>query len=74
MATDNFAVKEGGLKGKAVMEDLFPVQGPYEAGHLLAPDGPGLGIEFDEAAAAAYSFEPCHGPRYPRNDGSLTNW
>ena len=74
VATDNFAVQEGGLIGRTVMEDLFPVQVPYEAGHLLAPDGPGLGIEFDEEAAAAYSFEPCHGPRYHRADGSLTNW
>ena len=74
VATDNFAVQEGGLIGKAVMEDLFPVQVPYEAGHLLAPAGPGLGIEFDEEAVAAYSFEPCHGPRYRRADGSLTNW
>ena len=41
--------------------------------YLLAPEGPGLGIEFDEEAAASYSFEPQHGPRDHRADGSLTN-
>ena len=43
VATDNFAVQEGGLVGRTVMEDLFPVQVPYESGHLLVSDRPGLG-------------------------------
>lgn len=74
VATDNFAVQEGGLVGRAVMEDLFPVQVPYEAGYLIAPDRPGLGVEFDEAAAAKYPFRWGHGPRLQRQDGSFTNW
>jgi galactonate dehydratase len=74
VATDNFAVQEGGLVGRTVMEDLFPVQVTYEAGYLLAPDSPGLGIEFNEEAAAEYSFKWEHGPRLKREDGSFTNW
>ena len=74
LATDNFAVQEGGMVGRTTMEDLFPVQVPYEAGHLLPPDRPGLGIEFDETAAEKYPFRWEHGPRYYREDGSLTNW
>ncbi len=74
VATDNFAVQEGGLVGRTVMEDLFPVQAPYESGYLLAPDRPGLGVEFDEAAAAKYPFRWGHGPRLKREDGSFTNW
>jgi galactonate dehydratase len=74
IATDNFAVQEGGLIGKTVMEDLFPVQVPYESGYLLAPDRPGLGIEFNEEAASEYEFKWGHAPRLRREDGSFTNW
>ncbi len=74
VATDNFAVQEGGLVGRTVMDDLFPVQVPYEAGYLLPPDRPGLGVEFDESAAEKYPFRWEHGPRLHREDGSLTNW
>ena len=74
VATDNFAVQEGGLVGRTVMEDLFPVQVPYESGYLLAPEAPGLGIEFNEEAATEYSFKWEHGPRLRREDGSFTNW
>ena len=74
VATDNFAVQEGGLVGRTVMEDLFPVQAPYESGYLLATDRPGLGVEFDEAATGKYPFRWGHGPRLKREDGSFTNW
>ena len=74
LATDNFAVQEGGLIGSKVMEDIFPVQVPYEAGYLLPPERPGLGVEFDEEAAAHYTFEMKKGPHLYREDGTLTNW
>jgi galactonate dehydratase len=74
IATDNFAVQEGGLLGRSVLEDIFPVQLPYQAGHILAPDKPGLGIEFNEEACAKYPFKWQHGPRLHRADGSFTNW
>ena len=74
LATDNFAVQEGGRIGAAFLEDLFPVQVPFAAGHLLPPERPGLGIEFDEAAAAKYGFEWQTGPQLRRPDGSFTNW
>ena len=74
IATDNFAVQEAGLVGNAVLDDLFPVQTPYENGYMLAPSSPGLGIEFNEEAAKAYPFKPMHGPRLRRSDGSFTNW
>ena len=74
LATDNFGVQEMWHGRTAFLADLFPVQVPYEAGHLLPPDLPGLGIEFDEEAAANYSYQPNSGPRLRRSDGSLTNW
>jgi len=74
LATDNFAVQEGGRIGSAFLEDLFPVQIPYEAGHVLPPKGPGLGIEFNEEAATNYEFKWQNGPQLRRSDGSFTNW
>ena len=74
IATDNFAVQEGGRIGNPFMEDIFPVQVPYEAGHLLVPDRPGLGVEFDETAAKGHAYQWGHAPRLRREDGSLTNW
>jgi galactonate dehydratase len=74
VATDNFAVQEAGLVGNEAMEDIFPVQIPYEAGYMLAPAAPGLGVTFDETAAQKHPFKPLHGPRLHRKDGSFTNW
>ena len=53
----------------------FPVQVPFEAGYLLPPRAPGLGIEFNEAAltnASTQDYAPPTG--YRRDDGSYTNW
>ena len=74
LACDNFAVQEGGLIGQSVMADLFPVQIPYQAGHLLPPERPGLGLEFNEEAASHYEFRWQTGPQLRREDGSFTNW
>ncbi|MGB1892953.1 MAG: galactonate dehydratase [Candidatus Latescibacterota bacterium] len=75
LACDNFAVQEAGLVGDPVMEDLFPLQVPYENGYLLPPQSPGLGIEFnEEVAQASYGFQWQNGPQLRRKDGSFTNW
>ncbi len=58
------------------MMDVFPRQVPYEAGHLLVPEGPGLGIDFNERAfeeMEPYS-PPAKGTYFLRDDGSYTNW
>ena len=74
LATDNFGVQEMWHGRTDFLADLFPVQVPYESGHLLPPDRPGLGIEFDEAAAVNYPYESRTGVQLHRSDGSLTNW
>ena len=74
LATDNFAVQEGGMVGRRVLEDIFPVQVPYERGCLLPPELPGLGVEFDSDAAEKHPFQWVHSPRLRRLDGSFTNW
>ncbi len=57
------------------LSDVFPTQVPYEDGHLLVPEEPGLGIEFDESAFTELpAYEPGGGVGYRREDGSYTNW
>jgi galactonate dehydratase len=41
---------------------------------LLAPTAPGLGIEFDRAAAKTHPFQKTELPHLRRLDGSFTNW
>ena len=59
----------------STLTDVIPVQVPFDNGYLLPPDRPGLGIEFDEAAAVD---NPGTGPKpgvgYRRDDGAYTNW
>ncbi len=75
LACDNFAVQEAGIVGDPVMEDLFPLQIPYERGYLLPPQSPGLGIAFNEyVAQASYGFQWQNSPQLRRKDGSFTNW
>lgn len=57
------------------LADEFPVQVPFEAGCLLPPQAPGLGIEFNEAALTNVSTQDYGPPTgYRRDDGSYTNW
>jgi len=57
------------------LTDVFPRQMPFRDGHLLPPEGPGLGIDFDEKAmdeTRAMTYEKGFGFR--RDDGSYANW
>jgi len=42
---------------KLYTQDVVKTSVRYEAGHLVVPDGPGLGVEVDEAALAALAAE-----------------
>ena len=57
-----------------ILPEVFPKQVPFADGHLLVPEGPGLGIEFDEAAAQEVEPGPSKGAGMWRDDGSYTNW
>ncbi len=54
--------------------ELFPVQLQLEGDRFPVPEGPGLGVEFNEEAAAAQGFEFWEAPHLRRRDGSYTNW
>ena len=57
------------------LTDVFPVQVPYESGHLLPPESPGLGIEFNAEALKNVTTQEYGPPSgYQRDDRSYTNW
>jgi galactonate dehydratase len=75
LATSNFGVQEQPVRPGSTLTDLFPVQIPWEDGHLLPPTRPGLGIEFDRSALRRAA--PAHAgsaPRLRRADGTFHNW
>lgn len=74
LATSNFAVQELPRVPGTVLPEVFPVQVPFENGHLLPPTAPGLGVEFNEEAAIEAGFREGEGPQLRRLDGSFTNW
>ena len=54
--------------------DLFPVQHQLEGAVIPVPDGPGLGVEVDEALVMSQTFKFAEPPHLRRRDGSHTNW
>src|SRR5215210_4719514 len=55
-AVTNQGVAEQPRKPGSTMQDVFPVQIDWKDGYLIPSDRPGLGIEFDEAAARKMPF------------------
>lgn len=73
MSIPNFGIQELSMVPPA-MTDIFPTQCRVEAGHLYPADVPGIGIEFDFAAAEDYSYQYWEHARLRRDDGSVTDW
>lgn len=75
LATSYFGVQELPRIPGTYLKDVFPVQVPYDAGHLLPPTQPGLGVVLDEQAARKYPAIAGGGcPQLHRADNSFTNW
>ncbi|HUT20243.1 MAG TPA: enolase C-terminal domain-like protein, partial [Anaerolineae bacterium] len=74
LACPNFGVQEQPRRPGTVLQDVVPVQPEWKEGSLLPPARPGLGIEFDRAAAERHPFQMREFPHLRRLDGSLTNW
>ncbi len=55
-------------------EDIFPVQLKLEGTHFRVPEGPGLGVEFNEKDFADRPFKFWEAPKLYRSDGSVQNW
>jgi galactonate dehydratase len=53
---------------------LFSTQLKLVGDRIPVPDGPGLGVEFDEVLAQRQEFRFWEAPHLHRLDGSYTNW
>lgn len=74
LAIPNFGVQEQPRAPGTALTDVVLNQPVWEDGYILAPTGPGLGIEFDRQAAAAHPFQMAELPHLRREDGGFTNW
>ncbi len=74
LASPLVGVQEQPRRPGTSMNDIFPVQVPWEDGYLLPPTAPGLGIVFDREAARKHPFQMRGLPQLHRLDGSITNW
>jgi galactonate dehydratase len=54
--------------------EMFPVQPTLDGTRYPVPDGPGLGVDFNEELAAEQEFEMWEASHLHRRDGSYTNW
>ncbi len=74
-ATNNFAQLEYIHDiADAYPRDLFPTLHEIAGDSFPLPTAPGLGVTFDEDAAARYAFDPWEAPHWRRRDGAVTNW
>ncbi|MSU73326.1 MAG: mandelate racemase/muconate lactonizing enzyme family protein [Opitutus sp.] len=68
----NFLIQECNVDFESeFVRDLFLGLPVIENGHLLLPEKPGLGIEFNEAAAEKYPYRPFDRPVILQPDGGI---
>ncbi len=75
MASTNVGVQEMPRRPGSFGTELFPQQIEWADGYAWCPDAPGLGVEFDEAAAEQRRVDPQGWvAQLYRDDGAQTNW
>ncbi|WP_436968552.1 D-mannonate dehydratase ManD [Demequina lignilytica] len=72
-AIPNFGIQEHMGYPDQVAE-VFRTGVTYADGHLHVSDEPGLGVEYDDEAAAAFPYNPKYLPVARRLDGSVHDW
>jgi mannonate dehydratase len=73
-SSPNFGIQETTPQSQS-MREVFPVQPEVRNGHFEPPDRPGLGLEFDEAAALRWQGSTLTELPHLRNaDGSVADW
>lgn len=70
----NFGIQEYLVLGTAECDALFPSDHHMKNGQFFVSDAPGLGVDFDEAEAKRYSFEPGSHPVVRLEDGTVWNY
>jgi mannonate dehydratase len=73
LAIPNFGIQEMVFFPEVVSE-VFQGGPTYKDGSLWISDAPGLGVDFDEKAAAKYPYKRAYLPTLRRADGSVHDW
>lgn len=73
LAVPNFGIQEY-MEHAEVTREVFPSGVTLSDGLLDVDDTPGLGVEYDEKAAARYAYDPKYLPVARRRDGSVHDW
>jgi mannonate dehydratase len=73
LAIHNFGIQEY-MEHSAATNEVFRQSMTFVDGHLHPGDEPGLGIELDEQAAAAYPYQQAYLPYNRLSDGTMHDW
>lgn len=74
LATPNHLIQEVMRSDVPWRDEVVSGVPPIVDGHMVPPDGPGLGVDVDEAAAAAHPYEPEPQYRWFHEDGGVAEW
>jgi mannonate dehydratase len=72
-AIHNFGIQEL-MPHNEETDRVFPHQYSFKDGLMTPGDGPGLGVDLDEAQAAKYPYQRAYLPVNRKLDGTLTDW
>jgi mannonate dehydratase len=73
MAVHNFGIQEH-MPHTDETDAVFRHQYTFKDGMMFPGDGPGLGVELDEALAAKFPYQRAYLPVNRKLDGTLTDW
>ncbi|MGW7351837.1 D-mannonate dehydratase ManD [Streptomyces sp. NPDC054784] len=73
LAVHNFGIQEYMRHSTETLE-VFRTSYTFTKGALHPGDGPGLGVEYDDEAAAAFPYTPAYLPVNRLADGSVHDW
>lgn len=73
-ATPNFLIQEVMRADVPWRDEIVMGGAPIVGGHVLPPEGPGIGVEIDMEAAARHPFEEVQPYQWYCPDGSVADW
>lgn len=73
LAINNFGIQEY-MQHDPLVGEVFHSAYTFADGHLHPGDEPGLGVAYDDAAAASFAYEPAYLPVARRVDGTVHDW
>jgi mannonate dehydratase len=72
-AINNFGIQEH-MRHNGLTDEIFPHDYTYHDGHLIVGEKPGLGVDYNEALAQKFPYNPAYLPVNRLEDGTLFHW